>query len=220
MTSTGLQLFKNTEHTSVIFSLHTKTQQLLATWKKLCFCMKLEHLTGMLGAPRCTCDTHMICLSYGAQNNSIGGAGWQLICPCWNRNNMLRLSSNLWSAKTLSVINTDCVPRGNHSVVLASWEVMYAQTCWNRPGSSHTHSVHTVRWIATPRRINTYQLQWAEALCTFLLILSMVIYCSVLVNNQRVPWNCGQPGEIVEFKTKAQLDTLFAPRWGVNVSDA
>lgn len=32
----------------------------------------------------------------------------------------------------------------------------------------------------------------------------MVIYCCVLVNSHIVPWNCGQPGEIVEFKTKAQ----------------
>lgn len=49
--------------------------------------------------------------------------GWRLI---WSSNNTLLLSSNLWSAQMLSVINIDSVPTGNHSIVLASWEVMYA----------------------------------------------------------------------------------------------
>lgn len=163
-------------------------------------------------AHRCTCDTQIICSSqvYIAENNSICGAGWQLICPSGNRNNMLCLSGNLWSVKMLSVINIDSIPMGNHSIVLASWEVMYAQTCWIRLGPSHTYThtctqnTHTVRWIATPPRINTYQLQWAGALCSFLLILSMVIYCSVLVNSHIVSWKCGQLREMVEFKSKAQ----------------
>lgn len=79
-------------------------------------------------AHRCTCDIQIICSSYIyiARNNSICGAGWQFICPRWNSNNMLCLRDNLWSAETLSVINIDSIPMGNHSIVLASWEVMYA----------------------------------------------------------------------------------------------
>lgn len=85
---------------------------------------------------------------------------------------------------------------------------------------THTQGIHTVRWIATPPRINTYQLQWAGALCSFLLILSMVIYCSVLVNSHTVPRKCGRPREIVEFKAIRPgscplylLSVHSGPRW-------